>query len=314
METDKTRTFAAATLGGLGFGLAAMYWLDPRRGRARRALVTDKLASASRGVRRSADVALRDLGNRTQGLAAEARSAIRGDSADGRRIIERVGSLLGLVASGQDGGLAMRRAWPPATRLLVGTVGTTMVGASIRGRSTLSSVVGLAGAMALVRSVSNVPARRLVGVDSERRAVDLEETVVVDAPIAEVFELWRRPENLPRFMSHVREVRKLPDGRLHWEVGGPGGLSVGWDAEMSEDAANHRITWKSVSGSRVGSEGSVQFQPLDEQRTRVQVRMSYDPPAGAIGHWVASLLGVDAARQLAEDLRRFQTSVASISG
>jgi uncharacterized membrane protein len=39
----------------------------------------------------------------------------------------------------------------------------------------------------------------------------------------------------------------------------------------------------------------------------VDVRLAYNPPAGAIGHAVAMLLGQDARHQIDDDLLRFKS-------
>jgi uncharacterized membrane protein len=41
--------------------------------------------------------------------------------------------------------------------------------------------------------------------------------------------------------------------------------------------------------------------------TRIQIRLSYNPPAGALGHGVAALLGSDPKRAMDEDLVRFKS-------
>lgn len=53
--------------------------------------------------------------------------------------------------------------------------------------------------------------------------------------------------------------------------------------------------------------GEVRFSPgLGDRGTVVRVAMSYVPPAGRIGHWVASLLGQNPKRVVREDLRNFK--------
>jgi len=50
----------------------------------------------------------------------------------------------------------------------------------------------------------------------------------------------------------------------------------------------------------------VRFVPVDGG-TRVDVRLSYNPPLGAVGHAVAALLGADPKQQLDDDLLRLQS-------
>jgi hypothetical protein len=61
---------------GIGAGIAAMYLLDPDRGRTRRALLRDKLGKWLRQGRETASGKAKDLRNRTVGVMAEVRSGI----------------------------------------------------------------------------------------------------------------------------------------------------------------------------------------------------------------------------------------------
>jgi len=124
-----------------------------------------------------------------------------------------------------------------------------------------------------------------------------------------VFEFWRRYENFPRCMSNVREVRDTGGGRSHWKVAGPAGVPVEWDAEITQIVPNKVLAWKTVPGSTVEHAGIVRFQQNDDGTTTVTVRMSYNPPAGAIGHTVATLFGADPKRELDADLTRTKTLI-----
>jgi uncharacterized membrane protein len=72
-----------------------MYLLDPRLGRRRRALARDKAVKVARQLARDANLALRDLAHRAQGVVAESRRAFRHDHADDHTIEQRVRAQLG---------------------------------------------------------------------------------------------------------------------------------------------------------------------------------------------------------------------------
>jgi hypothetical protein len=63
-------------LGALGIGALAMYFFDPASGRRRRALLREQLAHAQREIGDYAEGTAKDLRNRAQGLAAEARGMV----------------------------------------------------------------------------------------------------------------------------------------------------------------------------------------------------------------------------------------------
>jgi uncharacterized membrane protein len=197
--------------------------------------------------------------------------------------------------------------WAPATRLVVGTIGGILAvqGARTRGQAGVAlSTLGLA---LLARAATNLPPSRLVGIGAGRRAIELEKTINIAAPVEQVWDLWSNFENFPRFMAHVREVRKLDDTRSHWVAAGPAGVPVEWDAVITEWVPRQFLAWKSVNGSAVQMAGMVRFRPINEGQTEIDVRLSYNPPAGAVGHAVAFLTGTDPKRAMDEDMVRLKS-------
>jgi uncharacterized membrane protein len=135
-------------------------------------------------------------------------------------------------------------------------------------------------------------------------------SITVNQPVAPVYEFWRDFENLPRFMHHLQLVEDLGGGRSHWTTRGPAGSTVEWDAEIIEEIPGESISWRSVKGSEIDNAGSVRFATAPGGRgTEIHVTLDYDPPAGKIGAVIAKLVGVDAAAQVSDDLRRFKQIV-----
>jgi len=193
--------------------------------------------------------------------------------------------------------------WSPTARVLAGIAGVGLAGWSAARRSTLGAGAGLA---LLARSVTNLSTRRLLGVGAGRRAIDLRKDIHVHAPPEEVFAFFRRFENFPRFMSHVRQVEPHGNGRWRWSVTGPAGVPVSWEAEITRLIPGKLIAWESVPGSAIRNAGVIHFEP-DRGGTRIGIRLSYNPPAGAIGHSFAKVLGADPKKQLDDDLVRFKS-------
>jgi osmotically-inducible protein OsmY len=91
---------AIALLGGIGIGAAVMYFMDPDRGRRRRALVRDKAQHFASRVPEAVGTTQRDLANRARGLAAQARGRFADEGATNDDVIvARVRSALGRVCS-----------------------------------------------------------------------------------------------------------------------------------------------------------------------------------------------------------------------
>ncbi len=137
--------------------------------------------------------------------------------------------------------------------------------------------------------------------------IHVEHTFTIQKSPEELYAYWRNFENLPTFMKHVKEVRKLDDKRSHWVVTGPGNIDVEWDAEIINDVPNELIAWRSTEGAQVDNSGSVRFLKAPGDRgTEVRVVIDYIPPGGVFGKWFASLFGEAPEQTIREDLRRFK--------
>ena len=88
---------ALLTAGGIGLGAAAMYLLDPSRGRGRRRKLLDRAHSAyARSGEKVAQIG-QDVANRASGLAAEAKSAWCHEPVSDEKLLGRVRAKLGRV-------------------------------------------------------------------------------------------------------------------------------------------------------------------------------------------------------------------------
>jgi uncharacterized membrane protein len=113
----------------------------------------------------------------------------------------------------------------------------------------------------------------------------------VHAPAAKAYAWWRGLTNLPTVMPDVESVTPGgPDATTtHWKVHGPLGSTVEWDARIVEDVPNRKIAWASIGGENtVATSGAVRFDDHGDS-TGVEVALTYDPPAGAVGEAVAKL-------------------------
>lgn len=192
--------------------------------------------------------------------------------------------------------------WSPATRLLTGIMGAVLIRGVARG-SALGVLGGLLGSALLYRSATNKPITRNVG----GGMIDVHETIDIDAPVERVFGLFEAQENYPNFMRNVREVRREAGGRTHWVMNGPAGAKMEFDSTTTVHKPNEMLGWRTIPGSRVEHSGVIRFLPLEGRGTRVDVSMSYSPPAGAVGHAIAKALKADAHTELREDLARIKS-------
>jgi uncharacterized membrane protein len=128
----------------------------------------------------------------------------------------------------------------------------------------------------------------------------VEESIEVGVPVSTAYNQWTQFEDFPQFMDGVESVTQTDDTHLHWaaEIGGK---RDEWEAEITEQRPDERVAWKAIAGR--GNSGVVTFQPLGEDRTRVNVRMEYE--AEGLTEKVGSVLGAD-SRRVKGDLERFK--------
>jgi len=202
------------------------------------------------------------------------------------------------------------RSWPPAIRVAAAAIGSALAVYGLSRRDGFGAGTAILGAGVVVRGLTNLEIARLTGLGAGRRAVDVQKTIDIDAPLEQVFNLWREYENFPRFMSHVLEVRSTRvQDQWHWVVEGPAGTPLEFDTTVTEFVPYETIAWKTVGDAAVRHAGSVHFELNSDGSTRVHVRMSYNPPGGAAGHAVASLLGQDVHSRMDDDLLRMKTFI-----
>jgi uncharacterized membrane protein len=275
-----TKTF----IGGLTLGAGLVYLLDPERGRLRRERLARKLSPLIEEVRRSLDPALRETSD--TGLL---------------RYGSRIGDLQGLGAATLSTAGTLPRQTSAALQLLGGAL--ALYGLARRGVfGAMLRTVGtgmLAGAIGRSGLAGTLPAA------DRRRAVDIQKTLYIEAPLDQVYAFWSNYENFPLFMSHVREVEDLGDGRSHWSVSGPGGVPIEWNATLTQQTPNEVIAWRSEAGSMLENAGIIRFVSTGTG-TRVDLRFCYHPPVGGAGQAVAELLGSDPRGKLNEDLGRMK--------
>jgi uncharacterized membrane protein len=94
--------------------------------------------------------------------------------------------------------------------------------------------------------------------------------VIVKAPIDDVYEQWSRVEDLPKFITPLRNVQRMDDTRF----------SYTWDRNGSERRGifqillripGHRIAWGSMSNGLMS--GVVCFEPRPHQETEITLKV-----------------------------------------
>lgn len=367
-----------ALLVGTAVGAAAMYLLDPERGRRRRALIRDQLVHSGHKLQDAAGATAADVRNRAQGYRTTLRSSLSrnpppADDVLGERVRAAIGRVCthpGAIEVAATGGVVtlsgpvlarevpllidrvfdvrgtrnvvnrlephadadkipglqgegrpragerpefFQHNWSPAARLVAGAAGAAAALYGLSSRGMASKAAGVAGLLLLGRAVTNLELKQLTGVGAGPRAVSVQKTIHINAPVERVFELWAKCENYPNFMTHVQECRPLEgDGetrRWHWRVRGRSGIEFEFDTTMTAYEENRFIAWRTDPGALIQHAGQGRFIPNPDGTTMVDVTLSYNPVAGAVGHVIAKLLGDDPKHQLDDDLMRMKSFI-----
>jgi uncharacterized membrane protein len=218
------------------------------------------------------------------------------------------------VASLRGGGSALgepseflQENWAPATRLLASGLGAGLMLNCLANRSFSSHVLGALGFGLFVRATSNLPVQRLTGVGAQRCTVTLQRTYHIGAPRERVFSFITNWDECARFLPHVKDFQQLGHGRFRWKIHIPGATDLQLEDQVTFLEPNHCIEWRSAPGSPIAFEGRARFEAEGDNRTRIDVHLSYNPPAGALGHAAASLLGWDAKTQMEQSFLRVKT-------
>lgn len=135
-----------------------------------------------------------------------------------------------------------------------------------------------------------------------------EKTIIVSAPVSDVYAIFSRFDRFPEFMNNLKSVEMKGDRLSHWVAKGPLNISVEWDAETTLMEPNKRIAWNSRDNGDITTSGQVTFTELENNQTEVHVLIKYEPPAGIVGDVVAKIFS-NPQSELEEDLERFKTLV-----
>ena len=263
-----------------------IYYLDPRKGAARRHRVT--------GWMRDLLSELTDDG-RTRGLG-QWRTSRR----PGGHYGARAGDIGGLEAANLESSWGGRRLGQAlALALAVAAWGLTRRG--LLGLGVRAAGVGLV--------MSRLKESPEPGVAVERRrTVDIQKTLRIEAPVDQVYAFWRDYRNFPLFLSKVRQVEDLGAGRSRWVLDGPVG-ALEWNATITVEAPGALLAWRSEPGAVLENAGAVRFA-REGTGTRLDLRFCYNPPTEA-GAAVAELFGADPRAQLNQDLGRLKSLLES---
>ncbi len=137
--------------------------------------------------------------------------------------------------------------------------------------------------------------------------IDIETSVIVNRPVDTVYSFWRRLENLPLFMTHLKSVKQKDHNRSDWEAYLPGGIgSIHWEAKIIKEKPGRLIEWSSLDNSTIHNAGKVMFEDIGELGTVINVVISYQAPMGIAGEKVLALLNPTFEKMIRRDIVNFK--------
>jgi len=112
--------------------------------------------------------------------------------------------------------------------------------------------------------------------------------VVVKASVDRVYEQWSHLEDLPKFVTPLREVHKIDETHFSYR----------WHRDSSDQKGvfhivlqipRRRIAWRTMSSGFMS--GVVSFEPRSQDETEItlKIRSIFDPPS--LSHRVEEYLG-----------------------
>jgi uncharacterized membrane protein len=138
---------------------------------------------------------------------------------------------------------------------------------------------------------------------TKNESSSVEATIDVAVPVSVAYNQWTQFEDFPKFMEGVESVEQLDDRRLRWRAE-IAGKKLEWLAEITEQSADQRIAWRSVSGAQ--NAGVVTFHHISEGNCRVALQLDYDPQG--IVENIGAFFGV-VSRRANADLERFKAFI-----
>jgi uncharacterized membrane protein len=191
-------------------------------------------------------------------------------------------------------------------RLLLSTLGAGLIYRGLSGRRSVYRRLGAATAHARRRGGE----RPTEGVELD--APEVQRSITIDRPAAELFARWLEPETQARIMAHFAMLSGDPSGTLHWQVRGPLGRTLRFDTTCVESRSGELLRWRSQAGAALPCEWSMLFRKAPAHYgTELTLQVRFEPPGGLIAGALSKLLGAAPRLIVDRTLRNFKSLVES---
>lgn len=157
------------------------------------------------------------------------------------------------------------------------------------------------------------PLYNLAGINTRNISEPFEfnKTITIHRNKVEVYNFWRRLENLPMIMKHIKSVNKVSEDKYIWEAEF-NNRTFRWNAQIIEDIPNERISWTTTDASDIRNTGTVEFSNAPKNKgTQMTVTMLYTPSRSKLGRMIAGFLDPVFSQMVKDDLKRFKHMMES---
>jgi uncharacterized membrane protein len=193
-------------------------------------------------------------------------------------------------------------------RIISALAGGYLLYSSMRGRASVTK--GALSVFLLYRAVTgHCPAYKALNYNTVDKPenINIRTVITVNKPRSEVFAFWRKLENLPLFMKHLKSVEQIDDNSSMWKAKIPGWpVTLSWKAQILKEEKDELLSWQSLPDSTVFNAGKVEFRDAGNNETEVHAVITYKAPLGKAGEEIARLLNPAFENMVQEDLRNFR--------
>ena len=178
-------------------------------------------------------------------------------------------------------------------RIVMISAGSYMLYKAISGKNK-SAIQGVMGGTMLARGITGYCPMYQYAENKglfKSSNVNIRTTITISRPVSEVYEFWRKLQNLPKFMTHLEQVIEFDALTSEWKAKGPAAIgNLTWKAEILLEEKDKMLSWHSLPGSSVHNAGKIYFKGISNNSTELDITISYRAPLGIVGEAAAKLL------------------------
>jgi uncharacterized membrane protein len=130
----------------------------------------------------------------------------------------------------------------------------------------------------------------------------IDESVVIERPVEEVFAFYRDLRNLPSFLGDVMAVEQIDPATYKWTIQGPLGVRGHWTTTVTQARTNELIRYET---SGTGTSWEIHFAPGPQTGSTI-VREVMKAPLGKLGRLALALIGKFPQEEVVANLHRLK--------